>query len=361
MRNPGVHRRSLQARTPIVVALALLAWAVATGGNALTLRVLSRPVIPDSIQGAHHLRYEDDHTLVLACFKLGTLELPIAGENRTPRLLVPTSGPHSVFLSFYVGLSQQFLAVAAPVYQIAWMSRAAPERFGEMAVDSPVNIDVWQDRLLLIGYRKGPDGKRLTDGAMAWLGSLNDGLKDLKPVLFSLKGPGKNPFGLWNVVEAGKVRFLADGSFVIVPGVEPGIYLYGPDGHLTRTWDSEALGIDVASDDSTEHSNLIAADMAARAAFVNARRLVDEILPLPQGPALVVRRVEGLSVHWTLKVLRPDGHVEEVNLPIEEGSPYWHVAGDVRGNRIMILLWEFAVKRPTVFAPSRLVELGVTP
>ncbi len=361
MRHPGVHRRSLQARTPIVVGFALLAWAVATGGNALTLRVLSRPVIPDSIQAAHHLRYEDDHTLVLACFGLGTLELPLAGENRTPRVLVPASGPHSVFSSCYVGLSQQFLAVAAQFYQIAWMSRAAPERFGEMAVDGPVNIDVWQDRLLLIGYRTGPDGKGLTDGAMAWLGSLNDGLKDLRPVLFSLKGPGQNPLGLWGPTKASKVRFLADGSFVIVAGVEPGVYLYRPDGHLIRTWDSAALGIDVASDDSAEHSNLIAANLAARAAFVNARRLVDEILPLPQGPALVVRRVDGQSVHWTLKVLRADGHVEEVNLPIEEGAPYWHVAGDVRGNRIMILLWELPARSPKVLEHSRLVELGVTP
>lgn len=340
--------------------LSITLWAEAL--EAETFNVVSNPPIPGSIRSAFDVRYADRHTVVLACGKQGTLQLSTEGATATPVLLIGTSGAESVWDSYFLGLSHQFIVTAGPAFQVAWVSRGPSPHWGQMEIDSPESVDVWKDRLLLVGFRKGEDGQGLPDGSIAWVGSLSKGLADLKPVAYASKTGSANPMGLWAPIQAGKGRFLADGSFLIVPGVEPGVFLYRPDGRLSRTWDSARLGIDLCCNASPSYRRILASSMAVRANFVNAQHWVDEILPLPQGPALLIRRVENNEVRWAVKILHADGTITDAgDLPLATGSPNWHIRGDVLGNRIVVLLRDFPAKNLDTFAHPRLVQLEVSP
>jgi hypothetical protein len=79
---------------------------------------------------------------------------------------------------------------------------------------------------------------------------------------------------------------------------------------------------------------------ADRYAWLNRRQTVDTLLPLDQGPGLVVRRVESGRTRWDLKLLRHDGSIETYAIPIEGSSEFFHLRGDARSGRIVFLLSE---------------------
>lgn len=72
--------------------------------------------------------------------------------------------------------------------------------------------------------------------------------------------------------------------------------------------------------------------------FLNRHHVLDDILPLPQGPGLLVRSwgTEG-QAQWTLKVLRPEG-IEEYAVPVVGRRPMDRLHGDVRNGKIVLLL-----------------------
>jgi hypothetical protein len=98
-------------------------------------------------------------------------------------------------------------------------------------------------RFALVGSRRDAQGKFSPDGAIAWIGSLDKDLADLKPLLFDAGGPGAPSMSACCSFSLGVTRFLADGSLVVVPGVQPGIYHFDAQGKLLQTVDTVALGI----------------------------------------------------------------------------------------------------------------------
>jgi hypothetical protein len=66
--------------------------------------------------------------------------------------------------------------------------------------------------------------------------------------------------------------------------------------------------------------------------------VLDDILPLPQGPGLLVRSwgADG-RVHWTLKVLQTDG-IKTFAVPVVGRRSFDRLQGDVRDGRIVLLL-----------------------
>jgi hypothetical protein len=106
------------------------------------------------------------------------------------------------------------------------------------------------------------------------------------------------------------VRFLADGSLVIAPGFQNGIHLIDAAGHKIRSWDNEQVAIDTQAGcpkikNGEEEQKQFVSPSGWRG-WLNGHHFVDEILPLPQGPGLLVH-FQGADhqAHWTLKVLRP--------------------------------------------------------
>ncbi|HVR07024.1 MAG TPA: hypothetical protein VMW75_03185 [Thermoanaerobaculia bacterium] len=85
----------------------------------------------------------------------------------------------------------------------------------------------------------------------------------------------------------------------------------------------------------------------ARSAFLNRHRVLDAILPLAQGPGLLIRSVSNGKVQWVLKVLRPEGGIASYEVPFTGALPYERLRGDARGNRIVLLAapHDFEVKK----------------
>jgi hypothetical protein len=194
-------------------------------------------------------------------------------------------------------------------------------------------------RLLCLGAPHDGTPTFAADGAIAWIGSLAHGLSDLRPILHDVGGPGAPNLRRCSVLELGSVRSLPDGSFLVVPGFQPGAHLFDNIGRLLRTWDTEALGIPPprCAEISDKEKYELRFEPERRVAWVNAHAVVDEVLPLPQGPGLVVRSrgADGL-VRWQLKILGAE-RVTTHDLPFTSNRPFDRLRGDARNGRIVLL------------------------
>ncbi len=179
------------------------------------------------------------------------------------------------------------------------------------------------------------------DGATAWLGSLKGGEKSLKPIL-----PFKKMDTISNCspCEIAAVRFLKDGTFIVVPGAEPGIYLFSRDGVLKRIWSNEALGLDVRCDFPSEQGRLLSEKFIGREQWVNARVTVDEVVETPAGPTVIIRTVQNGKTTWDMALLAKD-HPDIQRLPFVSLSPWSHLRADTRGGRTAFLIFDRATNQ----------------
>lgn len=305
------------------------------------------------------VRWAGDHSVYLAVGQAGTFEVPLGLKPPFKTAVVGATDPAGFWLASRVAVSSDYLVVSALLRSLTWQKRSGGKRH-EASVEAIPDIDVYHDRLLVLGARFDDKRRLAPDGAIAWLGSLDQELRDWKPVLFSASGPGAQPMNACSTLELGAVRFLADGSFLVVPGVEPGAFLYDSQGKLLRTWDTVALGLDAEDcPKMTYEQQVQLANPDVRFPWLNRRRTLDDILPLPQGPGLVVRSVAQGRTHWILKVLKKDGGVETFDLPVPSATALSHLRGDRRGRRLVLLVSEYGKTGPS--APARLVLAELTP
>jgi hypothetical protein len=90
---------------------------------------------------------------------------------------------------------------------------------------------------------------------------------------------------------------------------------------------------------------------------LNGHRVVDEVLPLPDGPGLIVRQVRDGKVSWELDVLRPQG-IERYEIPVPDASVDQRVSGDVRNGRIVLLVVDRTLRQEPTAIPGKLVILA---
>ena len=196
------------------------------------------------------------------------------------------------------------------------------------------------------GYRvilgsRTEKGKWAPDGAIAWAGSLGMGLRDLRPVLFSTQGPKAEVISRCGFLEPGALRFFADGSFFIVPGVEPGAYLYDRTGKLVHTWQTSGLGFVDRCDLSEKQVVTFSADPEQRARWRAGKVMIDDVLPTPDGPALLLHEYRDGTARWTMLVLRRNGKPQRIALPFSVPSDVASLRADIQGKRIVFLVRTF--------------------
>lgn len=309
--------------------------------EAPSLRITSRAPLPSELNRAKDVRWASDGSVYLALAGDGASEVSLDPAGQKIREMVPgRAKPGGFFVSHQVAVSSQYFLVSANALGFTWRRMDAPTRSDE-AAETIQGVDLWNDRLVLVGARRDEKGRFAPDGAIAWIGSLGQKLADLRPLAYASSGPGAREMAACGTVRLGGVRFFEDGSFVILPGVQPGLSFYDRDGKLLRTVDTITLGIDSDCGSlSQEESARIAVDYAARMAWVNRRRTVDTVLNLPKGPGLVVRSVENGRVQWRLDVIGSEGTVERYSIPIEAPDEFFHLRGDVRSGKIVFLLYQ---------------------
>jgi hypothetical protein len=304
------------------------------------LRILSDRELPPALYPAVDVRWASDSSIYLALTKSGTAEVtlePLGGK--VEKVILGAREPGGFWGSSRLGASQDYLAVAGPAFSLTWRKRTDPLR-KEIAFDGIEDIDVGGRCLAVLGARRDDKGDVAPDGAVAWLGSLDQDLADLRPILYDQRGQGAPNLGACGNFELGAVRFLQDGTLLIVPGFQSGAYLYDAGGRLIRTWDTVALGLDNDCPSLTREQTDQLVFPDPRAAWLNQRRTLEDILPLPEGPGLLIRSVSQGRPSWSLKVLDRNGSGHRTyTVPIPPVSDLSYLRGDVREGRIVLLLY----------------------
>lgn len=291
--------------------------------------------LPAPLGQASDVRFAGDASVFLGLDGDGTVEVPLASPGDIASEVVPGRRKLGFFSSRHLAASADHLAVAGSVHAVTWRNRTAPER-KEAEFDLMLGIDLQGGRLLVLGARRDGAGEFAPEGALAWIGSLGSDLEDLKPVHFDFAGAQVPALNNCGGIEIGGARFAPDGSYWIAPGVQGGVYHYAPDDRLLRTWNTEELGIEV--DCRRRSWQEFSTNFPNRIAWLNERQVVDALLPLPAGPALVVRRFDGERPRWDLVILRENGAASRVPLDLPSINETTQVEADIRGDRIVVLL-----------------------
>jgi hypothetical protein len=344
-----MDRRRIRHGLSLLLMVLLSGLGARAQSSPHELLLLNRILLPTLHSAATDIRWAGDDSVYVSWDRDGVFEVGLDGVKR--RTLVPDLKTLGNGDNHYLHLavSPTVLAVASPNWGIVWRPlKASPD--GKFTVQSqkvPIvnGLDLSGDRVLLMGIadrNEDKDGRPqfAPKGDVAWIGALSERLKGLQPVLYDVEGPGAPNYFNCRSNSIGAVRFLGGGSFITAPGFQDGIQLYDASGRPVRTWTNEQIGIDTHPDchkmSKQEHQRF--ATEAGWGPWLNSHHVLDDILPLPQGPGLLVRSwgVDG-QVHWTLKVLQAGG-VTTYAVPVVSHRPSDRLHGDVRDGKIVLLL-----------------------
>lgn len=168
--------------------------------------------------------------------------------------------------------------------------------------------------------------------------------------------PGAQALNRCHFFNTGAIRFLRDGSIVVVPGVEPGLYLYDRSGKLLKAWASAPLGYLDRCELEDEESLAMGVAPTGRWQYLNARTMLDEVIPLRDAIGVFTRKHAQGKMHFTLSVVR-DGKIQQrIALPFTGGERSF-VRADVRGNQIALLVIEYASSKTPDGARLVLMEI----
>lgn len=308
------------------------------GAPPVCFEVLSDRELAPDFEWVYDVRWAGDDRVFVGEWD-GVFEIPLTGSPDSSRRVV-ARGMSLDELRFIgdLAVSGDLLAVGGFVYSYGWTRRSHQGLLGQYALEANVDLDLFGDRILILGVKRDEQRSYSPDGAIGWIGPLLEGSDGLAAVYYSSSGPGVRNFRNCDVMRMSVVRFLADGAFIIVPGFEEGVFLYTPERRLLRTWTSAEVGFDAGCDLTPEEEERFPGDPAGRIAWANQRRTVDDVLPLPEGPGLIVRSAGRDGTRWQLKTLHPDGSVSSCGIPVTSSSRLAHLKGDLRGDEVVFLV-----------------------
>jgi hypothetical protein len=365
---------------PLLVLACLVAVAAGSVETQApgAIRVLSEEEVPVAPSLALNVRWAGDQSLYLSRLAHGVTEVSLDGKLTALRQPIPDRQALGVRFPMFerLAVSPDYIVVGSLMADLGFRPRAASDtgkyRFTKFRLWAVQGIDMFGDRLLLLG---DPRPRSLDEspskGGVAWIGPLSEHPeRDMKPFLYDVAGPATPdrvlPPSLLHCMglELGAVRFLADGSYLVVPGFQDGVNLYGPGGEFLHRWKNETVGLDApdCADFDRQQDERFASSYPARFEFLNQRRVLEEILPLPEGPGLLIRSVAGGQVHWSLNVLH-GGQVVSYPVPIAGSLPYDRLRADAHGDRIAFLrTWHgFDQGSKSVLRPGRLYVAQFAP
>lgn len=330
----------------------LIAVLLAGNAGAQQIQVVSDRVLQGDAARALDVRWASDGSVYVSSYFSGVQQVNTASGKVAPAAFVQP-GRNCPSCS-RLGVSERYVVTAFPVYQLTWKEWKRSQ-INNYVFDAVVDLDVKGDRLLMLGSRT-EGGRWAPDGAIAWIGSLDKQLKDLRPVLFSRRGSKAETISRCGFLEPGAVRFSSDGSFVIVPGVEPDIYLYDRTGKLVHTWQTSSLGFVDRCDLTEPQVHALSADPEQRARWRAARVMVDDVLHTSAGPALLLHEFRSGAARWTMVILQRNGPPRRIVLPFSIPSDVASLRADIRGNRIAFLIRTLGQWRPKATpAAARLI------
>lgn len=351
---------SPNSRQPRIWCLAAIFWAFGAFGtgaqeNPHTLRLLKTMPLPQASSIATDVRWDGASSVYVSWESDGVSEVSLDGVKR--QALVPEKRALGLLKHYdHLAISSGRLAVASLNWKMAWrpLTEAPGGKILFQSLDVPITLDfdLQNDKVVLLGLarrvRDSNPPEFAPQGDVAWIGTLSSGLKDLKPVLYDAGGRGAPHLDRCDSYPIGATRFLADGSFVVAPGFQDGIHLFDPQGRKIRSWTSDQVGVDaymICGEMSEAEVREFAKEGDFFERWLNSHRSVDDVLPLAQGPGVLVRSWKDGQAHWTLKVLQADG-IKSYRVPVTGRRPFDRLRGDVRDGKIALLLSNSAYPYP---------------
>lgn len=360
------RRARLLAAGILLGALCPLHVAHAADPSVPALRVLATYEVAGEPSAVMDVRWAGDHSVYLARLWDGVDEVRLAAGLPRVRQLVPSRVVLNHKSFSRLAASDGFLAFAGLAEQVSWRSLARRAdrtvRFEQKPMGIIEDLDLAGDRLLVLGalaFPETPENAFAPDGAVAFLGSAReDGTQAFRPVLFDPAGKGAPHLANCITAALGAVRFLPDGSFFIVPGFQPGAHLFSRDGVEVRTWNTALLGLDADADCASmtreTRNRILLNHPEERTRWLNHHRVVDEVLPLPSGPGVVIRSFAAGKVRWELDVLGEKG-IETYEIPVPRATAYSRLRGDSRDGRIVFAVVDDSFRPDAAKSASELL------
>jgi hypothetical protein len=317
-------------------AVLLLSFSIPLAASESRLEIVREFVVPHS-GPAYDVRWAADGALFLTLGRGGVVRWDPADASSPPTVVVP-GGRDGFDFASRLATAPAHLVVAAPFAALGVKGLARGTPLVQSPMDVTVDVDARGTTYVVLGALRGSDGK--PQESIIWRGQF--GTKSALAPVASGRGAGA-AMARCHFLETGAVRFMLDGSFVAFPGVEPGVYRYGPHGKLLQTWESGPLGVLDSCTLDDRRSAELAADPARRYAWLNGYRTVDEILPLKEAAGIVIRSVDDAGTRWEMVRLGFGGRKSRVEIPLRSASPLAHLKGDVRGNEVVLLVSEYSL------------------
>ncbi|MFP3940220.1 MAG: hypothetical protein ACLF0P_07930 [Thermoanaerobaculia bacterium] len=280
------------------------------------------PATDDPILG---VQWAGKRSVYLAYFKHGVVEAALReGLPEVRHVLATRSEPP------HVGLRSIVRFDVSQDWVVAWHARFAwaPQTSGKGPVVPTVqrrtcgarDFAVDGDTIVMLGIPDAEEWEK-TDGGLVWRADLSKGLDEWE-VLYENDAFAANPRLLNVITDAGgSLALLADGNLLVAPnapGAIPPVLRLSARGKVKEVWTAEELWGDPTERWAEGEVGLDPFGSKEFKELLGARRTVDAVLALPEGPAIVVREPKDGTSLWRLGVLSPE--VRWYDIPLGEGD-----------------------------------------
>ena len=373
------HRKACRPRRRWPLDAAVLACALTLsmsfpailGGQGPTFERLGSPVVlPTKLALTADVRWLDEGRLLLGVEGAGVYSWRIGDEEGTLEAsLASAGGYHRGFESYsrVGGSSSGSVAFAGGLFGVYLKSRGDFEML--KAIEIVGDVDRRGDRTAVVGLSRNEDGG--WEDHIAWV--FKDGESEPRTLL-PTRDDGETMGECWHA-EVSVVRFLSAERVVVVPGLEPGVFVYDKAGQLL-----ESLGADTFAADAgcglEEEKRFMLGKAAFAIGWMAGRRVIDELLAdeagniyffvrhVPGGPESIVLEAYRATnpplgrVCWDLIQARAEELTAVTTVPCAVESEFadTRLRADLRGDKAVILLTGFpgALARPAEVFEARL-------
>lgn len=282
--------RNLGAVLGLALAATVLPATVRDGVQEPTLQVLRELVLPEEVSEASDVRWLADDRLLVGVGGQGVYSWKIAANEA--QLVATLAGTGLVEMGRYQDYSRLGGATANDEVsfggRLFGVYRRSPAEVSLLKpIESVEDVDRQGNRTAVLGLARAKRGDAVWEDYIAWLLDDQGGAKGLLP-----SRDGGQGLDYCGFAELGVIRFLSDGGLLVIPGAEPGVFLYDSDGTLRESFDASTFFADEGCG-VTEVAQATLLGQAPRGdAWLSRRRLIDEVVVDDQGNVfLFVRHV----------------------------------------------------------------------
>ena len=264
------------------------------GGQSPTFERLGPIGLPQSLALIADLRWLDEDRLLLGVEGAGVYSWRIGtDEGQLEASLAGAGGYHRGFESYsrVGGSSSGSVAFAGGLFGVYLKSEGEIDTL--KAIEIVGDVDRRGDRTAVVGLSRNDGGG--WEDHIAWV--FKDGRSEPWRLLPTRDG-GETIGQCWHAAVS-LIRFVSDERIVVVPGLEPGVFLYDRSGQLLESLDAGTFAVDGGCGLEKEKRSLLGR-AAFRIGWLAGRRVIDELLAdgagniyffvrhVPEGPKSIV-------------------------------------------------------------------------